>query len=522
MVSLRIEDAAPPSAPPSRVLVAATITGALVTVGLVMHWSGVDLAAQVFRADLVRHYGLVLWDSRWYGGHATLDYSLLAPLLGALIGPLTLGALSCVASAIVFDRILARGFGRVSWIGSVWFAAGAATNLAVGRVTFALGTTFALVAVLCLQRRHAGIGAIAAAASSLASPVAGVFVAIACGAWFLARRDARAQTIAVAIGALLPLALIAVLFPGGGYFPYEGWAYVWDITVCALCFACAWRAPLALRWGIALYAFAATVAYLVSSPLGQNISRLGQYTAGPVIACLLWPRRRWVLVAVAVPLLWWQWYPAFDGIVGARHDASSQASYYAPVLDYLHSHALEGRVEVLPTYRHWESVYLATAVPIARGWQRQLDMAYDKLFYNDTLNATTYDTWLDDNAVEYVAVPDTRLDDFAVAERALIARGMPYLHQVLQTAHWQLYRVTDFRGMVSGPATLTSSGVSSFTIDVHAPADLVVRVRPSPRWAVNQDGACVARTSDGWVRIEHAQPGRLVLRQALIGSGCSS
>jgi hypothetical protein len=522
MVSLRIEDAAPPSAPTARVFAAAAITGALVSVGLVMHWSGVDLAAQVFRADLVRQYGFVLWDSRWYGGHATLDYSLLSPLLGALIGPLTLGALSCVASAVLFDRIVARGFGRASLLGSLWFAVGAATNLAVGRITFALGAAFALGAILCLQHRHAVLGGVAAAASSLASPITGVFVAIACAAWFLARRDARTQATVVALGAVLPLLAIALLFPGGGYFPYEGWAYVWDMAVCGLCFACAWQAPLALRWGIALYAFAATVAYLVSSPLGQNISRLGQYTAGPVLACLLWQRRRWLLIAVALPLLWWQWYPAFDGIGSGRHDVSSHASYYQPVLEYLHAHDLDGRIEVLPTYRHWESVYLATEVPIARGWQRQLDMAYDKLFYDNTLSATTYDTWLDDNAVQYVAVPDARLDDFAVAERALVLDGLPYLRPVLHTAHWQLYRVTDFRGMVSGPATLVSSGVSSLTIDVHAAGDLVVRVRPSPRWALNQDDACVARTADGWVRVEHAQPGRLVLRQALVGSGCSS
>ena len=53
-----------------------------------------DLAAAGYRSDLFARVGFTLWDNGWYGGHHLLAYSLLAPALGALIGPQPLAALS--------------------------------------------------------------------------------------------------------------------------------------------------------------------------------------------------------------------------------------------------------------------------------------------------------------------------------------------------------------------------------------------------------------------------------------------
>ena len=57
-----------------------------------------DLAAAAYRSDLFARTGLVLWDNGWYGGHHLLAYSLLAPALGALLGPQLLAALSMSAA----------------------------------------------------------------------------------------------------------------------------------------------------------------------------------------------------------------------------------------------------------------------------------------------------------------------------------------------------------------------------------------------------------------------------------------
>ena len=86
----------------------------------------------------------MLWNSQWFGGHAVLNYSVIAPAISAPIGPLALGALSGIASAFMFERILRFSFGPIAWLGSLWFALGTVINLIVGRTTYAFGVVLAL------------------------------------------------------------------------------------------------------------------------------------------------------------------------------------------------------------------------------------------------------------------------------------------------------------------------------------------------------------------------------------------
>src|SRR4051812_28171833 len=162
---------------------AGTIATALALLVIVMGWRGSDLPAQLFRVELFRRDGFVLWNSQWFAGHPTLDYSVLSPVLGALTGPIALGAASGIASAFLFHRLVFRAFGPAALVGSIWFATSTVTNLLVGRVTFALGLTFALGALFALQRRRGWIAGVCAMLCALASPVAGVFLAVAAGAW---------------------------------------------------------------------------------------------------------------------------------------------------------------------------------------------------------------------------------------------------------------------------------------------------------------------------------------------------
>ena len=80
-------------------------------IAVCLGWRGSDLPAQVFRAELVRRDGFVVWNSQWFGGHPLLSYSVIAPLIGALTGPIALGAISGVASAVLFERILRFAYG---------------------------------------------------------------------------------------------------------------------------------------------------------------------------------------------------------------------------------------------------------------------------------------------------------------------------------------------------------------------------------------------------------------------------
>ncbi len=503
---------------PSLVTVFAVALG-LALLAVCLGWRGSDLPAQVFRSELVREDGFVVWNSQWFGGHALLPYSVLSPLIGALTGPIALGAVSGVASAVVFERILRFAFGRTAWLGALWFALGTVTNLIVGRVTFALGVAFGLGAVYALQHKRGVLAVVAALLCSLSSPLAGAFLAIAATAWACATRERRVVALSVVAGALAPIAVIALLFPNPGTEPYEPWALVWDLALCGVVALAARRVP-ALTWGAAFYATAAVLSYVVPSALGGNVSRLGQYVAGPLLACALLPRRRWLLGALAVPLLVWQWYPAVDGIAFARTDPSTRRSYYTPVVSFLSAQAGPiGRVEIPSTYRHWEAAYAAPKLTLARGWERQLDIAYNGIFYTGPLTAQTYHDWLTENGVRFVALPDTRLDDSSLGERALLLSGVPYLREIWHDAHWRVWRVNDYHGLVIGPATLTRLEPDRLTLDVQRPGDVIVRVRGTSHWSVPEP-ACATTTEDGWTELRGLPAGIVEVTQAFRGDTC--
>jgi hypothetical protein len=500
--------------------IATAVAAGLALLAIAMGWRGSDLPAQLFRVELFRREGFVLWNSQWFSGHPTLDYSVLSPVLGALIGPVALGALSGVVSAVLFDRLVQHEFGSSARVGSLWFATATVTNLVVGRITFALGVTFLLGALVALQHRRVRLAALCALLCPLASPVAGLFLAVACGAWGFAVAERRVVTWFVGAIGIAPVLIVAAMFPSPGAQPYELWALGCDLALCAL-FVLVLPARLStLRWAAGLYAVVLAGAYLFATPLGGNVSRLNQYAAGPLLACALWERRRAAVVLLAVPLVFWQWFPTFDTIAFARDDPSTHSAYYQPLLQRLSSAPNTfGRVEVPVTYRHWETTYLAPELSLARGWERQLDIAYDPQFYDGTLDAASYRTWLSQNSVEFVALPDARLDDSSTAEAALIRHGQAYLEPVWRDAHWRLFRFTPFHGLVDGPARVVALTSDSFTLDVTGPGPVTVHIHDSPHWAVQGNG-CTVSSPDGWTTIEHLEPGTVRVAQALRGTHC--
>ena len=493
--------------------------GGLTILAIALGWRGSDLPAQIFRAELFRQDGFVLWNSQWFGGHALLGYSVIAPAISAPIGPIALGAVSGVVSAFMFERVFRFAFGSVAWLGSLWFALGTVINLIVGRTTYAFGVALALGAIYALQHRRAVIAVGLAVLCSLASPLAGCFLAVIAVAWAGSQRSQRTQALMVLAGSLAPIAAIALIFPTAGAEPYELHAFILDLVLCAAV-AITLRRYSAARWGAACFALLAVGAFVVPSALGGNVSRLDQYIAGPLLACALLPRRKVLLAVAAVPLLFWQLFPAVDGIAFAHTDPSTRAAYYQPLLSYLGSQSgAIGRVEIPSTYRHWEAAYAAPKVLLARGWERQLDIAYNPIFYSQPLTAATYHMWLHANGVKFVALPDARLDDSSAGERALITGGLPYLHEVWHNAHWRVWAVDGFGGLVDGSATLTSMTPDRVTLNVTGVDDLVLRVRATKHWAV-QPGGCVGSTDDGWTVLHDVPVGTATLTQSLAGTPC--
>src|SRR3954469_7357207 len=71
----------------------------------------VDLAASTYRAHLFADHGFTLWNGNWYGGHYTLSYSVLAPVLTWLLGSVPLAIGAAIASTALFQVIVRRSFG---------------------------------------------------------------------------------------------------------------------------------------------------------------------------------------------------------------------------------------------------------------------------------------------------------------------------------------------------------------------------------------------------------------------------
>src|SRR5262249_48418189 len=121
--------------------------------------------------------------------------------------------------------------------------------------------------------------------------------------------------------------------------------------------------------------------------------------------------------------------------------------------------------------------------------------------------------------VKYVALPDAQLDDSSLDERDLIERGLPYLTPAWHNAHWRVWSVAGFDGLVEGPAVLRKISPDLVTLDVTGPGDLVVRVRATRHWSVSPSG-CAASTKDGWTVLRKLPATTVTLTQSLAGTPC--
>ncbi len=490
-------------------LLPALVATALALLAIALRWRGGDLPAHFFRVALVRRDGFQIWNNQWFGGHHTLGYGALFPVLGAAIGLWTVAVLSAAASALLADVLIRGALGRPCLPASLWFAAGTVTNVAVGRLPFALGLAIGLGALVAAQRHRPVLVVVLTLATAAASPVVSAFLAVVFAAWAWTERGrARSSRALLALAAVAPVVAIALLYPQGGSFPFRWEALVGTIAVGAGAVVLVPPVHRLVRATAVVYSLAAVVPFVIPTPLGANLTRLGMYAVGPALLALV-PLRRVVLAGAVPLLLFWQWSPAFDAIFRSGRDLSTQRDYYDPLLSYLDAvGATEGRTEVVPTARHWEAAYVAATVPIARGWERQLDIRFNRLFYEPGLTSWAYHDWLKEEGIDRVALADAPLDDAGKQEAGLLEQGLPFLRPVWSNAHWRVWQVVDSPGMIDGPARVVSIEADSIVLDVTQRADVTVRVRGSAYWRTDP-AVCVESTADDWVVLRDVPAGRI-------------
>ncbi len=474
-----------------------------------------DLAAHEYRAKLVDLAGFGIWEHGWYGGHHLPGYSVLFPLLSALFTPQIVATGCAVVAAWCFERI-ARGWwpDTAATAASAWFAVGILSTLVGGQLAFAAGLAPALGALLAASRGRLWPAAALGALTTLTSPVVAAFLVLATTAWWLGARSR--QAIAPAAGAIVPGLLIALAFPQGGMQPFAFSSFFWSFAAAITLVLVLPPRERVLRVGAGLYAGALLAGVVIDTPLGGNLVRLAAVFGGPIAAGALWQQRRVALALLALPLLYWQWLAPVRSVIRGSGDPSSRSAYHQPLIAELERRAVaEGpfRTEIPFTANHWETRYVAPGRPLARGWERQLDVKLNGLFYDDApLTGERYRRWLRDLAVGYVALPGVELDPAGAGEGALVRSGrVPGLTEVWRGGDWRLYRVSGARPLAEAPARVVSLGVDALTLSTPRAATVDVRVRFTPYWALLSGAGCVSEAPGGWtrVRLDRAGPARL-------------
>jgi hypothetical protein len=504
---------------------------------------GTDLSAAMARAGWASRYPGAAYLFSWYGGFHPAGYSLLAPYLLAVVGVRLAMAAAAVLSAVLLSSLLVRHRIPRPRAAAAWVAIALWTELSAGRAPFTLGLAAGLGCVVAAGiRRPVGLLAAAALAllTGLLSPVAALFLLVVAAAFAVARRRAEAAVVAVAAG--LPLSVMAV-FSDGGTQPFTMQNWLPPLVAAAGVLLLVPRRWRMVRAGAVVYGLGVLLTLAVPSLIGSNVARLGELLIGPLLVGMGSPpqgrgaawteergakrratreggasraprrraggtaRRRWLLAPALIAAAVWQVaQPAADLAQGNAPPFAPQTAALVRELGALHADT--ARVEAVPQYGHWESQELADAAPLARGWERQLDIERNPLFYDGSLDPATYRDWLRYDAVRYVALSTATPDPAAAGEASIIRAGQPWLIPVWHDAFWQLYQVTGASPLASPPATVTGTTPAQITLRMTRAGTTLVRVHWS-RW-LRAPGAVVAQRGP-WTSLTVSRPGRYVL-----------
>jgi hypothetical protein len=472
---------------------------------------GGDLAAQDTWARFAAEHGDSAYGLFWFGGLHTANYSLLSPYLMGFFGVRTIAVASGLAAGWLAAVLFVRSGIRRPQAPALLAAFGLWVDIAAGRVTFALGVAFALAAcVLLVGERRLAPAAGYAMLSTMASPVAGLFLVVAGAAYGLVRDWGRAAVLT--IPPFVVVGATTLLFPFDGEQPMAAGRIWWPALLGLAVAMCAPRGWRVVRRGGAVYAAGVCLTYVTPSPIGSNVERLALLFAPAVLLAGLLGMKRparyqrgALALALAGSLFWLGSGTPVSFLQGSGAVPAWAADTHGLVRTLDRLDANRSRVEVVPAEDHREAALLSSHVNMARGWNTQLDMERGRLFYDGTLTATTYRAWLNRWAVGYVAVSDAEPDRYGAAEARLVRAGPAWLEPVWSDAHWRLYRVRDAVPLVTGPAEVVSASEAYTVVHLPRPGSVTVRIAYSP-WLHADNGGCLRQQGE-FTRLTAHEPG---------------
>jgi hypothetical protein len=499
------------------VLLATAVAAALhVLWALFMAKDAGDMAAQYAWTDFIRAHPWASYDLSWYGGMHPASYSVLSPYIMAVLGVRTTAVVAGTLSTAVAAALLLRAGVKRPLLPVLWTVFALWCDVVSGRVTFALGVLFGLVATaLLFPSEPAGRGRLRrltaattmGALATMCSPVAGLFVLVVAAALFLDKR--RVDALVLAAAPPLVVGATSLLFPFYGVQPFAWYLAIIPLAVSVAITLVVPRSWRSVHLGASVYAFGVLLTWAVPSPIGSNVERLALLFGGTVLLIVAmgsaWGTRRALALWLAFGgvAAWQVIEPVYDQVT--THAVAGSVEQAGPLISELRRvRADRGRVEVVPMSSHWEASGLAPYVNLARGWNRQADVERDPLFYDGTLSAGSYRDWLRRWSVDYVVLPSGRPDFAAVAEAKLVAAGQPWLHPVWHDADWRVYRVSGAEPLADPPAVVDEAGQAELTVTMPRPGSVLLRIPWSPvlgiEGASGDRHGCV--TADGdWSRL---------------------
>jgi hypothetical protein len=464
-------------------------------------------AAQARRSAAMHGVGLHYWFS-WFGGTIPGHYSVISTFLSQYIDVGVLGAVATAAIPPLTYQLL-RGAQRQ--VLATWLAAVACVfSLWSGRVPFALGTVGMLLGLLAVRADRRLLAVVAAAGTALTSPVSGAFLALSVAGLIIHKPALRPVALAT-VGTVGSCLLgVAVYFgsPGPEGFPALQLIFA-GLALLVMLLA---RPPDYVRTVLFLSIAAFPLLVLIPNGMGANFERYSWIILPVAVAATGLARTR-VVAAVAVLSI-------VPGLVGSLHDLfvasqpMSDLSYYKSLISRLdHTPGLQDyRVEVVPDGTHVAAYALLDHAQLARGYETQSDNKLNAILLSQSLDATTFKIWLDNNAVGYVAIDQHTLR--SGPEDRLVRTATPsYLQLVWSDAHWRLYHVDTPTPIVAAPAHVVDADQAQLAVATPQAGRFALRVHWSRFLTVQgPPGARVESDGQGWTTLVAPRPGRYVIR----------
>jgi hypothetical protein len=471
------------------------------------------MAAHVYQRLFFVQHGFALWNNLWYAGrYSFITYSAVYYPLASVLGIRVVAVLSLSLATLAYTVIVEREWGAgARWSARV-FAVMWAFFVLSAAFPFALGCAFGLLALVMLQRGRRWPFAVLVALTLFSSTLAFTLVVLVLGGIAVGRRlflRDRLTRSAVAIVLVLASveALLWALFPDTGRFPFPLSEFAAAVVFCTLGIYVTFRSERArlLTAFFSLYLVACTLAFVLPSPVGENIARM-RFLALPIAVLSLslraW-RPRYLSVVVMGLALSWNVTPLAASFQRGHADAAQSPLFWAePIVFLRHNLPPAYRVEAVDTAGHWEALYLAQAgIPLTRGWFRQDDFPQNGLLY-DELGVRGYLRWLRKLSVRYVVLTDGPLDYSARGEARLLRAHPGLFPVVLRFPGGTILEVPGAQPLVRGgpaPARVALFAATSIVFIAPAPGRYSMGVRYSPYFS--SPDACLRKLPGGFTGV---------------------